>query len=160
MQVAGGNIFEFKIDSWDPFMEMQFYVTCWTIAGESAPSEILEVTAIDYCDDTDPNQSCDFEDFFGDDAEEFSEAPYGWIGGEVSETVYHLEWDAPYDPYGFWGTPLGYVIYADNFEQGGRGEQWRAIARVEGSQEYANSWMMDVEMDMMIQSCTPAPGQE
>lgn len=155
--VAGDEL-EAEIPCWDPFLEYQFYVFAYTEAGEGEYSEILGITAIDYCDET--TQDCDFESFFGDDGEEFNEFPYGWIGYEVSKDTYHLEWDAPYDPYGFWGTPVGYIIYADNFEQGGRGEQWRPIARVEGSEEWGNGWKMDVTNDMSVESCTYAPGAD
>jgi hypothetical protein len=76
----------------------------------------------------------------------------------VSETTYHVEWDAPYDPYGFWGTPVGYVIFSDNFEHG-RGEQYRAIAKIDGSEEWGNGWRMDVSMEQDVGTavCTPAP---
>jgi hypothetical protein len=144
---------EAELEAWDPFMEMQFYVVAWTEAGEGEASDVLTVTAIDYCDPT--TEDCDFENFFEDD--ELNEFPIAWIGAEVSETVYHLEWDAPYDPYGFWGAPLGYIIYADMFQQGGRGEQWRPIARVDGSEEWGNSWKMDLTNDMYATTCTHAP---
>lgn len=152
---VAGDVTEAEIPAWDPFLEYQFYVFAYTEAGEGEYSDILGITAIDYCDST--TQDCDFESFFGDEGEEFYDYPQGWIGYEVSETTYHLEWDAPYDPYGFWGTPVGYIVFADNFEQGGRGEQWRAIAKVDGSEEWGNGWKMDVTNDMAATLCTPAP---
>jgi hypothetical protein len=151
---VAGDVTEAEIPAWDPFLEYQFYVFAWTEAGEGAYSDILGITAIDYCDST--TQDCDFESFFGDEGEEFYDYPQGWIGYEVSDTTYHVEWDAPYDPYGFWGTPVGYIIFADNFEHG-RGEQYRAIAKVDGSDEWGNGWRMDVTNDMSVTTCTPAP---
>ena len=152
--VMDGEALEFEIDAWDPFLPMQFYVVAWTEAGEGEPSEVLEVTAIDYCDAT--TEDCDFGSFFDED-EQPQEYPYGWIGDGISATKYAIGWDAPYDPYGFWGTPLGYIIYADMFVKGGRGEQWRPVARIDGSEEWGNSWEMDLENDMMATTCTFAP---
>lgn len=140
-------------------MPMQFAVAAWTEAGEGEWSEILEIVAIDYCDEA-AGESCDFASFYGDDAEEFYEYPWGWIGDDVSETQYHLMWDAPYDPYEFWGAPIGYIIYSDNFQPGGRGERWEAVAVSEGSEEWGNSWKFDITNDMMVESCTYAPNDD
>jgi len=151
---------EMELDAWDPFMEMQFYVVAWTEAGEGEASDVIGVVSIDYCDET-TGEECDFESFFGEEAEEFAEWPYGWIGDMVSNDIYHLVWDAPYDPYGFYGTPLGYVVYTDAFAPGGsREDAYLPIARVDGSYEWGNEWMMDVTMDMMVESCTYAPQGE
>jgi hypothetical protein len=155
----GDEVLEMELDAWDPFMEMQFYVVAWTEAGEGDASDIIGVVAIDYCDET--VEDCDFESFFGDEAEEFAEWPYGWIGDRVSDTTYHLVWDAPYDPYGFYGTPLGYIVYADNFAPGGsRDDPFVPIARVDGSEEWGNEWMMDITMDMHTGRCTAPPSGE
>jgi len=150
---------EMELDAWDPFMEMQFYVVAWTEAGEGEASDVIYVVAIDYCDET--VEDCDFESFFGDEAEEFAEYPYGWIGDMVSETTYHLVWDAPYDPYGFYGVALGYIVYTDAFAPGGsREDPYLPIARVDGSYEWGNEWMMDVTEEMMVGACTYAPQGE
>jgi hypothetical protein len=94
-------------------MPMQFYVCAYTMdAGCGDWSEILTIVAIDHCDETVEN--CDWDDFFGED-EEFLEYAYAYIGWETSEDVYHLVWDAPYDPYAFFGTPVGYVVSTNNF---------------------------------------------
>lgn len=70
-----------------------------------------------------------------------------WRGYQTSKDVYHLEWDAPYDPTGILPKPRGYIVYSDNFQKG-RGEQWIAIERIDGSEEWGNEWYMDVNHDM------------
>jgi hypothetical protein len=49
---VGADVTEAEIPAWDPFLEYQFYVFAWTEAGEGEYSDILGITAIDYCDAT------------------------------------------------------------------------------------------------------------
>jgi len=130
---------------------MQFYVCAWTEAGEGDWSDILAIVSIDYCNED--LEDCEWDSFFED--EEFTEYPYGWIGDGISETNYHLAWDAPYDPYGFYGEPVGYIVYADNF--GDWDWEYRPVARVDGSQEWENSWSFDITDDPIVGACTTAP---
>jgi hypothetical protein len=43
---------EADIPAWDPFLEYQFIALAYTDAGEGEWSEVLGITAIDYCDET------------------------------------------------------------------------------------------------------------
>lgn len=94
-------------------MPMQFYiVACNEAAGCGDWSDIIEIISIDYCNED--TEDCSWEDMFEDEV--FYEYALGYIGDEVSETTYHLAWEAPEDPYGFYGEPLGYLVFADGFE--------------------------------------------
>jgi hypothetical protein len=60
-------------------------------------------------------ETCDFDEWLSGTGLKADDRPMVWRGYMTSKNVYHLEWDAPYDPTGILPKPRGYIVYSDNF---------------------------------------------